>query len=105
MNRPLRADFGFRVVRLHGLPDEVVLIVDNNTGGPSVTNDAEAVAAHIRLVLGPDRADTRIFYRDSIRGWDELLWDGDIVTFNPGPEGVDFEKAWRYSEPYSQPQE
>jgi hypothetical protein len=105
MNRPPRADFGLRIVKLPNLPDRVVLVIDNNTGGPSVTNDAEAVVAHIRLAMGPDQAHTRIFYRDSIRGWDEMLWARDIVTFAPGPEGIDFEQAWRDSEPYPQPGE
>ena len=105
MTRQPRADFGFRVVRLPGITDPVALVVDNDTGGPSVTNDAEAVVAHVRIIMGPDQAGARIFYRDSIHHWDELLGTEDRVTFAPGPEGIDFEKAWRYAEPYAQPQE
>lgn len=108
MNRPPRADFGFRVIRMHltHLSETAVLVIDNNTGGPSVAHDLEAVVASIRLALGPDQADARIFYKRGEHHWDELVDVGEgIIGHVPAPKGGDFDKAWRYSEPYPMAQE
>jgi predicted HAD superfamily phosphohydrolase len=58
-----------------------VLIEDLN-GPLSVTNDAEAVVEDLLKVY---EADYRIFYKDSMGQWDELLHDGKQFTgFGPG---------------------
>lgn len=60
--------------------DESLTIAD--CGGPelrTVTNDAEAVVAHL-LREGDLRAGQRLFYRDSERRLDELLHDGVAFT-------------------------
>ena len=56
--------------------DYKVFLVDNNTGGRSVTNDAEAVVAEVNRRY-PNR---RIIYWDSERNWDELAHDNGVFT-------------------------
>lgn len=64
--------------------DGVICIVDRDEEGyPSVTNDVEAVVAHLAVcgVLLPGR---RVIYRDSTGTWDEIVWwDGKFVDFRP----------------------
>lgn len=64
-----------KFVVVHVEPD-AVWIVDLKTG-ISVTNDAEAVVAHLARHYGASR---RIFYRDTIDRWDELEHDYGIFT-------------------------
>lgn len=57
-----------------------VFIVDDNNGGMSVTNDAEAVVVDV-LAKYPDH---QIIYRDTEGQWDELLhWKGQFAGFKP----------------------
>lgn len=104
MDKP-RADYAFRVVLLPELPLPCILLIDRNLGRVSVTNDAEAVCAHLRATVPGDQQGRRIFYRDSEGAWDELIDTPDSVTFRPGPPGVDFEKAWRFASTAYQLQE
>jgi hypothetical protein len=97
MNKP-RADFTWRIVRPPGLDDACILVVDKDQGRMSVTNDAEAVCAHVRANATEQHRAARIFYRDSEGRWDELLDDRPEVRFRVAPLDVDFRKAWAYAE-------
>lgn len=58
----------------------VVWIVDEDKGGRSVTNDADAVVAELAV----NYPGYRIIYRDSMGNWDELCHDGVLFTgFRP----------------------
>jgi hypothetical protein len=60
---------------------QFIAIVDEDRG-LSVTNDAEAVVAH--LIEHEGATAKRIFYRDTDGKWDELLHnDGKFVDFAP----------------------
>lgn len=54
---------------------DAVFLVDNDDGR-SVTNDAEAVVSSVLQKLG----NRRIFYRDTMGVWDELVHDGKRFT-------------------------
>lgn len=74
---PLRSDFLVRRVT-----DDAVWLVDNQGihKRVSVTNDAEAVVAHVDRHF-PGR---RIFYRDTMGNWDELVHDrAKFIGFEP----------------------
>ncbi len=74
-----RADF--EVIQI---TQDIVFIADLDTGGISVTNDAESVVQRV-LAQFPAR---RIVYRDSMGGWDELAHDGRaFVCFRPYRKG------------------
>lgn len=61
--------------------ENAVLLQDSDRGGPSVTNDAEAVVRHINRMY-PNR---RIFYYDSEGILDELVHaNGVFDRFAPG---------------------
>jgi len=62
----MTADFDYR---LEG--DDILLIIDRNQGGRSVTNDAENVIATLADRGVP--VDRHIIYRDSIGRWDEMI--------------------------------
>ena len=60
------------------IKDDRVVILDNNLGGRSVTNDAENVVEYLYNVYG----DRRIFYIDSDGVLDELRHNkGEFVGF------------------------
>ncbi|WP_075881887.1 hypothetical protein [Vreelandella massiliensis] len=63
----LKADFSVVCVT-----DMLVLIVDNDRGGPSVTNDAANVIERVDAVVG-GLARRRVYYRDSDWRFDELV--------------------------------
>jgi hypothetical protein len=56
--------------------EKLVWIVDEDAGGRSVTNDAEAVVAKLEA----DFPGYRFFYRDSMGRWDELEHEGARFT-------------------------
>ena len=67
---------------LYRLTEDIAFIVDDDTGGMSVTNAAELVCADCFRAFG----DRRIVYRDTSGDWDELVHDhGTFVRF----------KSWR----------
>lgn len=57
------------------LAGDVLLIFDQNLGGPSVTNDIEQVLARI-AACGVDLDKRRIIYRDSEGRWDRVATRG-----------------------------
>ena len=60
------------------IKDDRVVILDNNLGGRSVTNDAENVVEYLHSVYG----NRRIFYIDSEGILDELRHNkGEFVGF------------------------
>jgi len=60
------------------IKDDRVIILDNNMGGKSVTNDAENVVEYLYSVYG----NRRIFYIDSEGILDELRHtNGEFVGF------------------------
>ena len=60
------------------IKDDRVVILDNNLGGRSVTNDAENVVEYLHSVYG----NRRIFYIDSDGVLDELRHNnGNFVGF------------------------
>ncbi len=60
--------------------DSVVFISDDDAGGMSVTNDAEAVVGEVAR----NYLNRRIVYRDSTGQWDELLHrNGEFRGFGP----------------------
>jgi hypothetical protein len=60
----------------------VIMVIDLNNGGTSVTNDAEAVVAHVAAKYGLDGR--RILYRDTAGLWDELAHaSGAFAGFRP----------------------
>lgn len=60
--------------------EEIVFIIDEDDGGMSITNDAEAVCAFLHNRY-PGR---RIVYRDTMGQWDELGHkDGVFTDFLP----------------------
>lgn len=78
-----RTDMKASVTITKVTPDKVFLI--DNDIGRSVTNDAEAVVAHIYNQF-PNR---RIIYRDTMGQWDELAHNHGIFTnFLPYREDV-----------------
>ena len=77
--------------RLHDRDDKnnIVFIEDmaNQTGGMTITNDAEAVVNYYRSLYGND---IRIVYLDTDAEWWELVWQADgmwdsdfSVSFKP----------------------
>lgn len=54
-----------------GATDDAVFIRDADEGSLSVTNDAERVCQ----VIMRDCGNVRIFYRDSMRQWGEMIHD------------------------------
>ena len=71
MPREPRAEFDILTVS-----GGVVVIVDRDAGGPTVTNDAEAVVAAIVAEFGP----LRIACLDTAGAWAELCHDGGRFT-------------------------
>jgi hypothetical protein len=63
--------------------DSFVFIEDMDTGGMSVTNDAEAVYEAVQL-LYPNK---RLVYKDSMGTWDEIYMVNDCAYFK-GYQGV-----------------
>ena len=64
-----------------------LVIRDDDAGGRSVTNDAEAVVSFL-LKEGLIEPGRRLFYIDSEGQLDEMLFDKrGFVGFAPGPEG------------------
>ncbi len=64
-----------------GQDADCVFLVDLNTGGLSLTNDAESV---VRLIFNR-YGQKRIIYRDSEGRWDEMLHDkGVFIDYKPG---------------------
>ena len=64
---------------------EMIWIVDLDRGGPSVTNDADAVVDEVVTLYG----DKRIIYRDSAGHWDELRhMHGVFLSFEPATQFV-----------------
>jgi hypothetical protein len=61
----------------------VLVIIDLDLGNRSVTNDAENVLAKIEAAEGRSFTGAPILYRDSMRFWDGLQWDGETVSFFP----------------------
>lgn len=60
-----------------------IWIIDLDTGGKSVTNDAEQVTAELKAAFPY----CRLYYRDSDRQWGELLYnDAGFSGFGPGRE-------------------
>lgn len=57
--------------------NNIVFIEDisNQTGGMSVTNDAEAVVTHFRTLYGNR---VRIVYKDTENEWWEIKWTIDL---------------------------
>jgi hypothetical protein len=68
----VRSDFTTEVL------EDLVLIVDEDRGAMSVTNDAERVIA--KLARDGALAGRRVLYRDSDGCWDELRHDGARFT-------------------------
>lgn len=61
-----------------------IYVVDMD-GPMSVTNDAEGVVAYLHGRMAREHQSKRIFYKDSMGMWDELLHDGDqFEGFAPG---------------------
>lgn len=54
---------------------EVILIMDMDLGGMSVTNDIESVIQALRADLPRPPAEFPIIYRDSMQNWDEVILD------------------------------
>jgi hypothetical protein len=55
-----------------------VFLVDNNDNSKSVTNDAENVVSYVNSQF-PNR---RIFYKDTMGSWDELVHNnGTFIRF------------------------
>lgn len=71
-----RADFQWRLAEIDD--QRAVLIVDNDMGNMSVTNDAEAVLEEIngKLIREIDEG-TLVFYRDSQGQWDRMITTND----------------------------
>jgi hypothetical protein len=79
MNKQSRADFRYRVVQ-DNEDIKLLLIVDENLGGRSVTNDIENVLADICELEDSDPLDYYpIAYRDSEGRWDS--WDPETEDF------------------------
>lgn len=63
----------------------IVFIRDLNSGGMSITNNAEAVYQHVRTYWGA----VRVVYQDTMGNWDEIIqqageYPGDwCITFTP----------------------
>jgi hypothetical protein len=66
-------------------PDEVIIRdTSSDSGGPTVTNDAEAVVKQL-LALGVLKG-RRLFYFDSEGALDEIkVQQGRFAGFGPGP--------------------
>lgn len=70
-----RADFSWQIVR------GVVCVIDHDTGGASVTNDAENVIRDL-VEAGVNLAAMPVIYRDSMGVWDQLVVrDGEFADF------------------------
>jgi hypothetical protein len=54
--------------------EKIVYFIDGNTGGMSVTNDAEAVVKFLNDVF----PDYRLIYRDTENRWDELVHEHGV---------------------------
>ena len=68
----VKSDFGWRVNIKGGTSPDLVLIVDFDKGGRSVTNDLENVIALISDSLRKKPDDYLWFYRDSERQWGKV---------------------------------
>ena len=79
MKRTSRADFLYRVGGLDG--KKYLMIVDQDLGHMSVTNDIENVVADIAAVEHIDPKEHFIVYRDSKGRWDG--WDATTEDFFP----------------------
>ena len=63
----------------------IIFIVDSNSGGTTITNDAEEVLGYYHITLG---ADWRVVYRDTEGEWFEIVpgvttWMGTGIGFEP----------------------
>lgn len=70
------------VFYVHRVEKDAVYIIDlaESMGSMSVTNDAEAVVHNLNKEFG----NKRIFYRDTMDQWDELVHDnGKFISFRP----------------------
>lgn len=86
---PRRAEYTWR------LEGDVLVLIDKNQGGLSVTNDAEAVIQDL-VRLGYNVDALRIIYRDTEWRWDGLLTkDGKFAGFRPirGRDGLVTDEA------------
>lgn len=72
-----RANFQYKIGQWNG--HSLLLIVDQDAGGMSVTNDIENVLAAIADHEGIDPKDYTIVYRDSQGDWDG--WDAKTEQF------------------------
>lgn len=71
-----------RYITVHAAPSFVVIRDVGHKHGMSVTNDAEAVVAHVHEALGGLDEDGVLLYYDSDGILDELLYeDGKFVGF------------------------
>jgi len=61
---------------LHKQTEDIIFIVDDDNGGMSITNAAEAVVKDAYEAYG----DRRIVYRDTMGEWDELVHDHGRFT-------------------------
>jgi hypothetical protein len=70
---------------IHRINNDGLFIVDDNLpGSKSVTNDAEFVCQTMIELYG----NRRLFYRDTMGRWDELIHDrGRFLRFAPGIMG------------------
>jgi hypothetical protein len=70
----------------HALQGDVLKIWDLGLGPQSVTNDAENVLQKIEAWHQRSLVGYRIMYRDSLKRWDGIEWDGREVRFFPPGE-------------------
>lgn len=79
MNKKSRANFIYKIGDLD--EKKYLLIVDQDSGGMSVTNDIENVVADISQHEGVDPLELTIIYKDSMGNWNG--WDHESQDFYP----------------------
>jgi hypothetical protein len=78
VGRKVRADYRVDLVDNR---NGIVYLVDQDSGGMSVTNDAEAVVEEVAATYGA----FRIFYLDTVGDVSELVHDGPrFIDYKPG---------------------
>lgn len=89
--RSNHADFEFRAYAKDGR--RLLLIVDMDLGGRSVTNDLRWVLERIEPQLVGQLEQYGILYRDSTGSWDRV--DPTNMTITAGPRDGSIEALWK----------
>ena len=72
----------FEIVKIS---DTFILLFDQNAGGRSMTNDATWVIDRLRQTVPDGIGKRRVYYRDTMDRYDEMILDdqGRFLRFSP----------------------